>query len=56
MELETYGRIEIHWEIEAISVQTWRTNGLELPNQWNRTILADAGIYFAESIGQSDAG
>ncbi len=56
MELEVFGRIEIHWEIESVSVRNWQSNGLETPNQWKRTILDDAGINFPHSIGDSNAG
>ena len=55
MELEIYGRIEIHWNLSGDSVQSWRTNGLELPNQWQRTIHSDAGITLADSLGQQNA-
>lgn len=55
MELEVYGKIEIHWQIDAESVTNWQTRGLELPNLWNRTIIADAGIIFSKSLGQAGA-
>lgn len=56
MELEILGKIEIHWEIDAISVRNWQSHRLELPNRWNRTIIADAGVHFTPSLGQSKTG
>jgi hypothetical protein len=53
MELEIYGKVEIQWEIDGESVTNWQNKGLDVPNQWNRTIVADAGIPFSKSSDQT---